>query len=130
MYCADGRTSPRWKDHKEHDFSTGNRCTECGVQTFPGERVSRRRVRVGNEHHVSGYALAQSVQSTPESLMSPAIQPTRQYTKPDREICKHGHRMTEENTTIRADGYRVCRTCRRAYTQGQMARLKERKAAA
>lgn len=41
--------------------------------------------------------------------------------KAAQTVCKHGHEFTPENTYICPRGYRVCRTCRRAYEKAHRA---------
>jgi hypothetical protein len=38
--------------------------------------------------------------------------------------CRHGHRLTPTNTYVKPNGWRICRTCRRAEEQSRYRRLK------
>jgi hypothetical protein len=41
--------------------------------------------------------------------------------KPAPIVCRHGHEFTEENTLISPEGWRICRTCKRAAGQRRRA---------
>jgi hypothetical protein len=43
----------------------------------------------------------------------PRVQRPRKV-RPPRTACRRGHKLNEENTIVRSDGTRTCRTCRRA----------------
>jgi hypothetical protein len=43
--------------------------------------------------------------------------------------CKHGHEFTPANTTIRANGTRLCKTCHRIHEANRRARIAKARAA-
>lgn len=92
-------------------------CTDCGHVWRDGER------RHEYDHHL-GYAPEYhlDVQSVCTLCHS-----ARDSAKAQQESCIHGHPFTPENTKLRPNGTRECRTCKREHYRRRNANRRARR---
>lgn len=84
-------------------------CTDCGHVWSEGERRHEY-------DHYKGYSAKNhgDVEAVCTTCHSKRDNPEATKTH-----CKHGHEFTPENTFIKSNGCRSCRTCRRGYDRGR-----------